>query len=84
MEILLFGAGCPKCKKMSEVVDRVIREEAYDVTVKKIQDLKEMMSYGVMSVPALMIDGTLLVSGRVPSAPEVRRILAKACGRQME
>lgn len=72
MEIHVFGSGCAKCTAMEHAVSSVVQEMGLDARVHKISDLKAMMAAGVMSIPALSIDGTVVCTGRVPSNAEIR------------
>ena len=71
MEIKVFGPGCARCKQTEAIVSQAIAETTYDVSLKKISDLKEIMAAGVMSTPALSIQGTIVCAGRVPTKSEV-------------
>jgi small redox-active disulfide protein 2 len=75
MEIKVFGPGCANCIKLEKVVVEVIREMGITEQVQKISDIKEMLSYGIMSTPALVIDGKVKFSGRVPSKDEIKKYL---------
>lgn len=74
-EVLVLGPGCAKCKKTYEVVERVIGENNLDVKLSKIEDIAEMMSFNIMTTPAVVVDGTVKIKGHVPSEDEVKRIL---------
>jgi small redox-active disulfide protein 2 len=75
MEIKVFGPGCANCIKLEKVVVEVIREMGITEQVQKISDIKEMLSYGIMSTPALVIDGKVKFSGRIPSKDEIKKYL---------
>ena len=74
-EVLVLGPGCAKCKETYKVVERVIRENNLDVNLSKIEDIAEMMSYNIMTTPAVVVDGTVKIKGHVPSADEVKKAL---------
>lgn len=74
-EVLVLGPGCVKCKKTYETVERVISENNLDVRLSKIEDIAEMMSYNIMTTPAVVVDGTVRIKGHVPSEEEVKKIL---------
>ena len=74
-EVLVLGPGCAKCKETYKVVERVIRENNLDVKLSKIEDIAEIMSYNIMTTPAVVVDGTVKIKGHVPSADEVKKIL---------
>ncbi len=75
MLIQILGTGCAKCKKLSEVAEAAAKEMNADYELEKVTDIIRIIELGVMTTPALLIDGTLKVSGRVPSIEEVKKIL---------
>jgi len=60
MEIKVFGPGCAKCTTTEDLVQEVVAAKGGNITVKKITDLKEMMVAGIMSTPAVVIDGVVI------------------------
>lgn len=75
MEILVIGGGCPDCDKLYDEVKAAVAELGLEVTVGKVEDLVEMVKLGVMSVPALMVDGKVLSAGRALSKDKVKKLL---------
>ena len=75
MEVKVLGPGCAKCKKAYQVVEKVIKDNNLDVTLTKVDDLMEMMSYNILSTPAIVVDGEVKIKGRVPSENEVKALL---------
>ena len=75
MEIKVLGTGCPKCKTLEKVTREAVAETGLDATVTKVEDITEIMNAGVMMTPALIIDGKIVVKGRVPSVEEIKRLL---------
>ncbi len=75
MKIEVFGTGCPKCNMLEGNVKKVLSELNLKAEVVKITSIDEMVERGLMSTPALMIDGELVVAGRVPSVAELRGII---------
>ena len=71
MLIKVFGPGCSKCKETEHTVLEAVEASGMNADVKKVSDLREMMAAGVLSTPAVTINGTLVCSGRVPSKEEV-------------
>lgn len=67
MNIKVLGSGCPNCIRLEKNVLEALKELGKEATVEKVTDIKEIMSYGVMSTPALVVDGKVLFSGRVPA-----------------
>ena len=78
MRIQILGTGCPKCKKLASLAEEAAKELALDYELEKITDVNDIVSFGVMSTPALAVDGKVLVSGKVPSAQEVKQLLEGA------
>lgn len=76
MEIKVFGLGCAKCGEAERIVSAVVRETGSAATVAHVSDLREMMTLGIMSTPAVVIDGKVVLAGRVPTREEVREWLA--------
>jgi len=70
-EIKVLGPGCAKCKQLEKVVRIVVEENAIDAEITKIEDIVEIMNYGIMTTPALIINGNIVLKGYVPSQEEV-------------
>ena len=77
MEIKVLGPGCPKCKKLNQLVDQVIVENNLNANVIKVEDIMEIMNSGVASTPALIVDGNVVLKGRVPSKDELIKLLTQ-------
>ena len=77
MEIRILGTGCPTCRRLEAVVNDVVRETAIVADVKEVTDIGEIMGYGVMHTPGLVIAGELKSVGRVPSKQEIVAWLAE-------
>lgn len=78
MEVRVLGPGCTKCLKLYEQVDQTIRQLGLDARLTKVDKLDEIMKLGVLATPALVIDGQVKVSGRLPSASELASWLTTA------
>jgi small redox-active disulfide protein 2 len=78
MEIKILGTGCAKCAMLKQTVAGVVREMGIDANVLEVRDLKKIMEYPVLTTPGLVLDGKLVVSGRVPDKAEVVRLIANA------
>lgn len=70
MDIKVLGPGCPKCKEVERLAMEAVRESGAAATVEKVSDLKDIMSYGVFSTPAVVVDGEVKSVGKVPSKKE--------------
>lgn len=75
MEILVLGPGCAKCAKTYEAIKKVIEETGSDATVRKIDDIMEIMKFNVMATPAVVVDGEVKIKGYIPSDAEIRKLL---------
>ncbi|OGR04085.1 MAG: hypothetical protein A2284_04625 [Deltaproteobacteria bacterium RIFOXYA12_FULL_61_11] len=80
MNIKVLGTGCPKCKKLYEAAEQAIAASGVVAQLEKVEKLDEIMKYGVMLTPALVLDGTVKSSGRLPSAAEIAGWLTTATG----
>jgi len=80
MEIKVFGPGCAKCTTTEDLVQEVVAAKGGNITVKKITDLKEMMIAGIMSTPAVAIDGVVKSTGKVPTKEEIAAWIDGAAG----
>lgn len=75
MEILVLGPGCAKCVKTYEAIRKVIDETGSDATVRKVDDIMEILKWGVVSTPAVVVDGEVKIKGYIPSDAEIRKLL---------
>ena len=75
MDIKVLGPGCVKCVKLERSVRDVVARLGIDATVTKVDDIMDIMTYGVMTTPALVVDGTVVVKGRVPDEREIEQFL---------
>ncbi|WNH10336.1 thioredoxin family protein [Thalassobellus suaedae] len=75
--IKILGTGCSKCKAVTDLVQNVVSENNIDAHIEKIEDIAEIMTFNVMSTPAIVIDGVIGIKGRVPSKNEVYELLTK-------
>ena len=77
MEIKVLGTGCAGCKALHETVKQAVAELGLAATVVKEEDIVKIMSYDVMTLPALVVDGRVVAQGRKLSLAEVRGLLTK-------
>ena len=75
MEIKILGTGCPKCKTLEKITREVVNEMGLTAEISKEEDIVKIMSYGILHTPGLVINGKVVISGRVPSSKEVKEIL---------
>lgn len=69
----ILGTGCAKCNRLQQVSEEAAKELGIEYTLNKVSDVKTIMGYGVMMTPALVVDGEVKVSGKVPSLDEVKK-----------
>jgi small redox-active disulfide protein 2 len=77
MEIKILGPGCAKCKTLEKLTRDVVSKNEIDATVTKVEDIMEIMKYNIMTTPALVIDGKVVIKGRIPSAEEIKQLLTR-------
>ena len=66
-EIKILGTGCPKCKATMQVIEEAAKANGFTGTIEKVEDITAIISYGVMSTPAVVIDGKVAFAGGVPT-----------------
>ncbi len=74
--LLILGTGCAKCSKLYEMTEQAAKELGIPYEINKVSDLKQIMALQVMVTPALVVDGSLKVAGRLPSLDEIKKMLA--------
>ncbi len=77
MEIKILGTGCPKCKTLEKITREVVEQNGFDANITKVEDIMDIMSYNVMSTPALVVNEKVEIKGRIPSAEEIKQVLSK-------
>lgn len=75
MKIEILGMGCPKCKILYENTKRAVQEKGNQAEVVKVEDMDKITEYGVMMTPALVIDGQVKTTGKIPSTEEIKKWL---------
>ena len=75
MEIKVLGPGCAKCKTTYNVIEKVIKENNLDVKLTKVDDIMEMVSYNIMTTPAVVVDEVVKMKGQVPTESDVKKLL---------
>ncbi|MEZ4601067.1 MAG: thioredoxin family protein [Syntrophotaleaceae bacterium] len=75
-KIQILGTGCPKCRKLAETARQAADEMGIAYELVKVEDIRDIASFGVMITPALAIDGDVKLVGKVPSVDELKKILA--------
>lgn len=77
MEIKILGTGCPKCKSLERLTREAVAETGIEADISKVEDIMDIMNYGVVSTPALVIDGKVVLYGRLPSSSEIKTFLTQ-------
>ncbi len=75
-EVRVLGSGCPKCEELMKQTQAAVNELGLDCQVKKVTDIMAITTYGVMMTPALVVDGQVKVSGKVPSLHDLKKMLS--------
>lgn len=75
-KIQILGTGCPKCKKLAENAEAAARELGIEYELEKVTQINDIMQMGVMVTPAMVVDGQIKVAGKVPSAEDIKEMLA--------
>lgn len=75
-KLQILGTGCPKCKKLTENTEAAAKALGIEYEIEKITDINEIMKFGVMMTPALVVDGQVKVVGKAPEPDAIRGMLA--------
>jgi small redox-active disulfide protein 2 len=75
-KIQILGTGCPKCAKLAENAKAAAEALGIEYEIEKVTDINEIMTFGVMMTPALVVDGEVKVAGKAPSADELKKLIA--------
>lgn len=75
MNIKILGPGCPNCQKLEASTKQALEELKLEAKVEKVSEIQDIMSYGIMSTPALVVDDSVLVAGMVPSVEQIKEAL---------
>ncbi len=77
MEIKILGTGCAKCKKLEAITRQTVEALQLNATIEKVEDIQKIMEYGIMSTPGLVIDGQVVLSGKLPKNDELKTLLTQ-------
>ena len=75
MKIAILGMGCATCNKLEDMVQIAVMETGVDAEINHVKDIKQIMAYGVMTTPALVIDGKVVAAGKMPSLADLKRMI---------
>jgi small redox-active disulfide protein 2 len=79
LDIRILGPGCPKCKTLEKLTNEVVSENQFDALVSKVEDIMEIMTYNVLSTPALVINKQVVIKGMLPSKEEIKKQIERFC-----
>lgn len=80
LEVKILGSGCANCQRLAEYVQKAAEELEIELNLEKVTEMSEIISYGVMRTPGLVINGQVKISGRVPKTDEIKDLLKKSQG----
>ncbi|MCK5114610.1 MAG: TM0996/MTH895 family glutaredoxin-like protein [Phycisphaerae bacterium] len=75
-KIQILGTGCPKCKMLAELVGKAVDELGLECEVEKIEDINDIVGFGVMMLPGLVVDGEVKLSGKVPNLNDLKAMIS--------
>ncbi|OGF97814.1 MAG: redox-active disulfide protein 2 [Candidatus Glassbacteria bacterium RBG_16_58_8] len=75
-KLQVLGPGCSRCRKLADNTENAAKELGIEYELEKITDINILLGYGIMRTPALVIDGEVKMTGKVPSVEEIKRVLA--------
>lgn len=76
-QVKILGTGCAKCNQLADAVKAVIAAENIEASIEKVEDIRKIMAYNVLSTPALVVDGEVRCKGRVPESAELKDLLTR-------
>ncbi len=82
MKIEILGTGCSKCKRLRKIVETVVADSGHAAEIGNVEEIDEIMAYGVMMTPALVIDGEVKAVGRLPRPAQIESWLVEAGAKQ--
>ena len=81
MEIKVLGPGCANCKRLYQEAERAVAQVGHPATITKVEAMEDIMAYGILRTPGLVIDGKVVASGRIPSAAEIVTMIMAVAAR---
>lgn len=76
MKIQILGTGCPKCTTLAANAEAAVKALGVDATIEKVEKIQEILKFGVMMTPALVVDGQVKSAGKVLNADDIKKFLA--------
>jgi len=77
MNIKVLGTGCPKCKTLERKIREAVSQLNIDADISKVEDIMKIMEYGILHTPGLVINEKVVMSGRLPSSEEIKKLITK-------
>jgi small redox-active disulfide protein 2 len=74
-KLQILGTGCPKCKKLTELTEAAAKAAGIEYELEKVTDINDIVAFGVMTTPALVVDGEVKVAGKLPTASDLQAML---------
>lgn len=74
-KLQILGTGCPKCKKLFEITDQAAKSLDIEYEIEKVEDIQQIIAFGVMMTPALAVNGEVKVSGKVPTMDKIKKMI---------
>ena len=81
MEIKVLGPGCANCKRLYQEAEKAVAQVGQEATITMVEAMEEIMAYGILRTPGLVIDEKVVASGRIPSASEIATLITTALAR---
>ncbi|MCD6328304.1 TM0996/MTH895 family glutaredoxin-like protein [bacterium] len=75
IKLAVLGTGCPKCKMLAENAEAAAKDLSVEYEIEKVTDINKIMGFGVMMTPALVVDGNVKISGKVPSVGDIKKLI---------
>ena len=75
-KLQILGTGCPKCKKLMEITEEAAKASGIEYELTKVTDMVEIMKFNIMTTPALVVDGEVKVTGRIPKPDELQKMIS--------
>jgi len=75
MKIKILGTGCPKCKTLERNTVEAVAELGIEADISKVEDIIKIMEFGILHTPGLVINDKVVMSGRLPSSDEIKKII---------
>jgi small redox-active disulfide protein 2 len=82
MKIRILGTGCSKCKKLFAEAEKAVAAAGVAAAIEKVEDIDDILGYGVMMTPALVIDEKVVLSGKVASSNDIAKLITAAAAKK--